>query len=68
MRIIAQLALIAAIKDASESIITTIAAMHIVDIHKQHEPSKRLNFSIKQGLNLKLIKERKSMQPSSMHN
>ena len=34
MRIIAQLALIAAIKDASESIITTIAAMHIVDIHK----------------------------------
>lgn len=41
---IAQMAHIRAIKEASELIITTRAAIQIDAMHKQHAPSKRLNF------------------------
>ena len=64
---IAPIAIRRAVSDRSESTITVKDAMHKTAIIKYAAASKRLNFLIKQGLNLRLIKPRKIIEPNSMH-
>ena len=64
--IIAPVAERIAINELFSSMITTNEAMHKAAILKYEAASIRLNFLIKQGLNFKLQKPRKIIDPNSM--